>query len=183
MKYIKVLNQGFTQDECKSLLDTSNQQTYEFAPITIDGSKGIFESRPDIRNNDRVILDDVWLADTIFNRLKKDLPQEFDGWSLLRLNERFRFYRYGSGQQFKKHCDGAYVVSETEESKLTLLIYLTDDFEGGSTKFFFRHKDDIEVIPVVGDILVFDHTLLHSGEPVLEGFKYVLRTDVIYKKL
>lgn len=182
MEYIKILNESFTQDECKTLLDLGNKQTYAFAPITIDGSKGIFESRPDIRNNDRVILDDVWLADTIFNIIKKDLPQEFDGWSLLRLNERFRFYRYSSGQEFKKHRDGAYVVSETEESKLTLLIYLTDAFEGGSTKFFFKEKDDIEVKPVIGNILVFDHNLLHSGEPVIEGCKYVLRTDVIYKK-
>jgi hypothetical protein len=28
--------------------------------------------------------------------------------------------------------------------------------------------------------LVFQHALLHSGEPVTSGTKYTLRTDVLY---
>ena len=41
----------------------------------------------------------------------------------------------------------------------------------------------MEIKPVKGQILVFDHNILHSGEPVIEGCKYVLRTDVIYKRM
>ena len=122
MSFIKILEESFNEAECKSLLDLSSKHTFEFAPITINGAEGVFESRPDIRNNDRVILDDPWLAKTLLSIVKKELPQEFDGSFLSRLNESFRFYRYSSGQQFKKHYDGSYVASESEESKLTLLI-------------------------------------------------------------
>jgi prolyl 4-hydroxylase len=31
--------------------------------------------------------------------------------------------------------------------------------------------------------LIFRHEFLHEGRPVLEGIKYVLRTDVMYDRI
>jgi prolyl 4-hydroxylase len=36
------------------------------------------------------------------------------------------------------------------------------------------------VTPEAGLALIFDHDLLHEGAAVLEGQKYVLRSDVMY---
>ncbi|KAJ3054912.1 hypothetical protein HK097_000377 [Rhizophlyctis rosea] len=47
-------------------------------------------------------------------------------WVVTRLNERLRFLRYGPGQYFKKHCDGAYTTpNNTQTSFITLHMYLT----------------------------------------------------------
>lgn len=92
------------------------------------------------------------------------------------LNERLRFYRYTEGQQFRWHFDGSYRRSERERSMLSLLIYLNEGCLGGETEF----ATGISVEPRTGMALAFVHRVEHRGAPVLEGIKYVLRTDVMY---
>jgi hypothetical protein len=75
--------------------------------------------------------------------------------------------------------DGAFVRDAREQSFLTLMVYLNDDFEGGSTDFL---AEEIRVKPERGMVLVFDHPLVHQGAPVLRGAKYVMRTDVMYRR-
>jgi hypothetical protein len=36
------------------------------------------------------------------------------------------------------------------------------------------------IVPRAGDALWFQHRLLHAGNPVTGGVKYVLRSDVLY---
>ncbi|WP_198420816.1 2OG-Fe(II) oxygenase [Massilia atriviolacea] len=131
----------------------------------------------EIRNNDRVILDDAALADSLFQRARALLPARIDGWELSGLNERFRFYRYGPREYFKWHRDGVFARSPDEESRLTFMIYLNGDVEGGDTEFRTEF-----IKPQEGAALVFPHTLLHQGTEVVDGLKYVLRTDVMYRR-
>lgn len=91
-------------------------------------------------------------------------------------------------------------------SRLTVLMYLTDDFVGGETKFYqpvseaaSTGGDATPVIasvrPVAGSVLVFPqavgeeaveyarhHWPLHEGAPVVSGKrpKYVIRSDVLF---
>ena len=174
----------FSDLSCKMLIKDTEALKYKDAPVTIDGNKGIFEMNKDVRNNTRVIQDDLNLANAIFDRLKDYLPKTFkDVWELSHLNSRFRFYKYEKGQTFKPHIDGKYKESNTCESKLTLLIYLSESFIGGETTFFDQTEDKLrfKIIPKLGQVLVFDHHQLHSGDPIIDGIKYVLRTDVMYK--
>ncbi|UOD33181.1 2OG-Fe(II) oxygenase [Massilia violaceinigra] len=131
----------------------------------------------DVRNNDRVIFDDTALADSLFDRARELLPATIDGWTLCGLNERFRYYRYGPGEYFKWHRDGVFARSPDEESRLTFMIYLNADFEGGDTEFRTEF-----IKPQQGAVLVFPHKLSHQGTEVTEGLKYVLRTDVMYRR-
>jgi len=61
------------------------------------------------------------------------------------------------------------------------MVYLNEEFTGGETKFY---QDDrtlrVTVSPKRGMALVFAHFQLHEGAPVVDGRKYVLRTDVVY---
>lgn len=68
-----------------------------------------------IRNNERVLIDDKSLAETSFQRAAPWLPQEVDGRRVVRFNERWRFYRYRSGQTFQPHRDGSYLSLQTYE--------------------------------------------------------------------
>ena len=182
---IFTIDNFLTKLSCNMLIKDTVALKYTEAPVTINGNAGIFEMMPDVRNNTRVILDDTKLANALFGRLEQYLPKIFkDVWHLEKLNSRFRFYRYEKGQTFKPHIDGKYKESDTCESKLTLLIYLSEDFIGGETSFFDQTEDKLrfKVKPKLGQVLVFDHHQLHSGDPVIDGIKYVLRTDVMYTR-
>jgi len=146
------------------------------------------------------------------------------------LNRRWRIYRYEpSGKEsFAPHIDAGFPPSgvsksgsslvwddssslrsdEDEEvvSRLTVLMYLNDDFVGGETKFFSpqdMQRDDerqifsspiASVRPVAGSALLFPqgvgedaveyartHWPMHEGSPVISGRpKYVIRSDVIF---
>lgn len=184
---VETFDAVFTAEECQQFIDLSEQKGYEAATITL--GRNHFELRTEVRNNDRVIYDDVQLAEQLFARLRDLLPAKLHGWDLIGLNERFRFYRYQSGQTFKPHWDGIYARSDWESSQLSLLIYLSADFVGGETIFYqdtAMRKPCLEtrqavVVPQQGQVLIFEHQQLHEGAPVPSGIKYVLRTDVMYK--
>lgn len=171
----------FTLEECQEFIAFSHTFQYEVAPITIHSKE--YQVQLEVRNNQRIIYDDEKFSEKIYARVKEFLPQELFEWQICGLNERFRFYLYENGQTFRPHYDGNYEMSDWHSSQLTLLIYLSDDFEGGETIFYnqSRHLKLESIKPKIGQILVFEHRQLHEGAPVLSGKKYVLRTDVMYK--
>ncbi len=123
------------------------------------------------------MFEDVSLAASLFDRLRPALPIRDD--TPVGLNERFRGYRYTAGQRFRPHFDGAFVRNEHERSEITLLLYLSDGFVGGDTLF---NDLNLRVTPRTGIALLFQHLILHEGCAVLGGTKYVLRSDVMYRR-
>jgi hypothetical protein len=160
--------------ECQEAIARTEQIGFDAAPITTAAG---FVMRPDIRNNERVMFDDVALAAELFGRIRSALPERLSGRRPVGVNERFRCYRYEPGQRFAPHYDGSYERSGTERSELTFMVYLNDGFTGGQTAF---HDFDVEVAPRPGLALLFQHRLLHEGCAVRSGVKYVLRSDVMY---
>jgi hypothetical protein len=132
----------------------------------------------DVRNNDRVIVDDVALANHLWDRVRDRIPPLRDGRQMRGLNERFRFYRYTPGQKFAWHSDGPFRRENGEISLLTFMIYLNDGYHGGATRFEWT-----EVAGKAGMALVFDHGLLHEGAELIDGTKYVMRSDVMYGRM
>jgi len=143
-------------------------------------------------------------------------------------NRRWRVYKYEPGgvDTFAPHIDAGFPGSglsgdgkellwdayhkpqqpESDEvvSRLTVLMYLNDDFKGGCTSFFTpkhqQHNDNdmqlmASVKPRKGSVLVFPqavgednvdyarlHWSTHEGSPVITGRpKYVIRSDVLFR--
>ena len=174
-KFRLVSENFFTPDECKGFIDQSEKEGYKEVPIRTRDEGEI----KGIRDNERVIWDNSQIARQLFEMVKNLVPQDIEGWKPCGLNELFCFYRYKDGQQFKPHLDEAFKRSETELSLITLLIYLNEDFEGGTTYLIGVNEN---IYPKTGMLLLFDHTILHAGMSVTAGTKYVLRTDVMYHK-
>ena len=132
------------------------------------------------RNNARVMMDDVELAKTLWQRAADFMPTEIESQSVTGLNSRFRYYRYTGSESFAPHYDGSVRVGEST-SKLTFLVYLANVAKGGATRFY---DDDLKIShsiqPRLGSALIFEHAILHEGVAVEDGTKYVLRTDVMY---
>ncbi len=150
------------------------------------------------RNNERQLLESNSLSTQLFEEIRNYIPEkikiegiskrESGTWKLFGINARMRICRYLPNQYFNKHLDGVHYDSEVKQSKLTFMIYLngSEDFDGGRTLFFNSKEDDSVIanyVPEKGDLMIFDHNLWHSGELVLNGEKYILRSDIVYEKI
>jgi len=175
---------ALTADECRQWIQRAER--IGFSEALINGLGGQVRV-PEVRNNDRVLLDDADAAAALYERLKPQLPegQHLElpaGLPGLRrgrtvgVNERLRLYRYHPGQQFNWHRDGSWSPSPDVWSVWTVMVYLNEEFEGGGTGFV-----GFEVTPRTGTCLVFLHELEHCGAVVTRGVKYVLRTDLMVR--
>lgn len=178
---IRVTNEIFTipdllsESECQRWVERSEASGFEPALVA-----GTLEQvrRDDIRNNDRLLLDDSALANDLWQRVAHLIPTVASGWKPVGLNERMRVYRYDPGQRFKWHSDGRYCRPNGEQSQLTFMVYLNEGFTGGETLF-----RDARIAPRRGMALLFCHWLKHMGDEVREGRKYVLRSDVMFARV
>ncbi len=181
---IFVIHHFLTPEECAEFIAASEAVGYGDAPITTGAGPVMFK---ELRNNDRVMIDDPAAAAMLFKRVRPFLPERELEWEPSGLNERFRYYRYARGQKFDWHCDGEYHRDNGEKSKLTFMIYLNGGIAGGETMFHLHEgrvgdaDADLRVMPWTGKALLFRHELLHTGAMVLDGVKYVLRTDVMFR--
>ncbi|KAI4097217.1 MAG: hypothetical protein LQ344_000627 [Seirophora lacunosa] len=199
--YAVVLDNAFSSAECEDLLHAAEAQTggkWEQAMINV--GRGRQQLITDSRDCGRIIWDDTGIVTKIWDRVKDCVPEiwRLNGMAhvtgygpvkrgetliMSRLNERMRFLKYTEGQYFRR-----------EISYYTLHLYLNEPqsaapgerTEGGATRFHSMDWDEekfLDVEPRVGRVLIFQHrNLLHSGDDVVKGTKYTLRTDLMYKK-
>ncbi|KAI0544630.1 hypothetical protein F4679DRAFT_589277 [Xylaria curta] len=128
--------------------------------------------------------------------LGADISEEAAKYVFYRVNKRLRFLKYTPGQFFKPHCDGPYGETIPEgdyvETFITVHLYLNDsqqevgpsvDLIGGATSFLSRDETrKLDVDPKAGRVLLFQHSRLkHSGDGVVAGEKFTVRTDIMYK--
>lgn len=174
-----------TPDECRALIIRG--ESLGFEPASVSTAAGP-QMLANVRNNDRVTFDDPAYAATLWPRVLPHLPPADDNAEPTGLNERFRFYRYDPSQRFKGHCDGFVLRPNTEKTRLTFMIYLNDDCEGGHTNFYSDDRVNglrplvASIRPDTGTALCFAHEWWHEGAPVTSGRKYVLRTDIFYRQ-
>ena len=108
------------------------------------------------------------------------------------------------GAHFSPHLDGPWVPNEDESSIFTVVIYLNADLEGGATSFlseggglhkhvhvapcyinpyFTSGKVICSVSPKAGTAVIFNHDTLHEGQPVTKGTKYIIRTEIMFRRV
>jgi predicted 2-oxoglutarate/Fe(II)-dependent dioxygenase YbiX len=170
-----------TASECQELIRMSEEGGYSEAKIYTASGPVAKKNR---RNNSRLEYRDPDLARGLWKRLSR-LERRFSresGYVPNRLSETFKFYRYQPGQYFDWHRDGSLVRGMTEKSFYTLLIYLNSGYEGGTTDITDLSGEIQVVEPGVGLAVAFQHQLLHRGAPLKKGIKYLLRTDVLFKR-
>lgn len=175
-EHIVTIEGLFTPDECDALVGLAEGIGFGAAPISTGHG---FEMAPEVRNNTRVMLDDLPRAEALWRRLGPWTPGR-RAFEAVGLNERLRFYRYAPGQYFRWHRDGSFQRQTGERSLFTAMVYLNDDFGGGATEFDVA-DEKLAIVPARGMVLLFEHLLRHQGAPVLRGSKYVLRSDVMFR--
>lgn len=135
--------------------------------------------------------------------LTKDQRRELWGGDVIGLNPNIRIYRYSKGQFFDQHYDDFNNVTVPGSPPMsgrttwTLLLYLTSPATGcigGETVFYpdppkKRSKEPLPEPLVIGLetglALLHRHgadCMLHEGREVLQGEKWVIRSDLCVKR-
>ena len=195
-----------TPTECGHLVEMTETLGYlEDAAVSLPRS---------VRHNHNA----TWIADdhtnqAIWDRCESSFSaddRKVHGKKALGLNARYRFYRYAQGDYFAPHTDGSWPGSRMVDGKLitnayedrwsmlTVLLFLTQEFEGGATRFFVsrvnptkpaRSDDDVATIDIrtpLGGALCFPHGThplhcMHASEPITSGLKYIIRSDILFE--
>ncbi|MES1912929.1 MAG: hypothetical protein MHM6MM_005145 [Cercozoa sp. M6MM] len=131
----------------------------------------------------------------LFNRTEKQgmVPfghEKSTRWEPCGINPMLRITKYDPGDKFSPHRDSAFVAAPGIESAMTLLVYLNQDCEGGHTVFYqdtsISHvvpgqNIKLRHVPQTGAALLFPHDVIHAGDTVERGYKYILRCDVLFE--
>lgn len=152
----------------------------------------------------RFLSYDPGLSEVFLSRIREHIPGELDGGRFHRVNPVWRFVHYEEGGHQASHIDGREPVNpELDEaagwvqSRLTLQVYLSEDFEGGELAFVEPGADGARrtkhvLHPATGDAVLFyqerlqpptrvpPYELYHEARDVMAGHKYACRTMVDY---
>lgn len=178
-----VISTAFKKDRVDALLHRAQEIGFSDANDKYPNS---------YRNNSRLQIDDLNLANNLLDHISTDIPSSIqvhgEEMKLYSLNERLRYCKYENGEQFKVHQDGIYQPTMTIKSALTFLLYLNDgdNYGGGATVFYSDRNGKNEICRYkgnAGDVLVFEHDIWHCGLPVESGQKFILRSDFVYEAI
>ncbi len=133
----------------------------------------------------RIYLHLPELAGEIWNGIRDRLCQQFPeyGKDLVAIRPIWSATKYLEGGYLGPHVDGE-SQNRGYRSKLTIVLYLNDEFEGGETNFY--PDDEAKellgcIIPETGMAIILPQDVFHSGEPITSGTKYILRSDILIK--
>ncbi|MES1908944.1 MAG: hypothetical protein MHM6MM_001777 [Cercozoa sp. M6MM] len=111
-------------------------------------------------------------------------------WKPCGINPMLRITKYDPGDKFSPHRDSGFVAAPGIESAMTLLVYLNHDCKGGHTLFYNDRSISrvvpgknikLREVPKTGAALLFPHDVIHAGDTVESGNKYILRCDVLFE--
>jgi predicted 2-oxoglutarate/Fe(II)-dependent dioxygenase YbiX len=180
-----------TPDDCARWIEAA-----ERAEFTKSGDREIFSG-----NRLRTVLTDQDAADAVWQQIKphvtkrrthrgKDGNHSYGGvgaipdgeYEPFGVSPMFRFSKYVSGGSFGWHVDTCYAKGPHEVGMDTLLLYLNDDYVGGETVLKLL-PETVVMTPKTGSALAFYHFQTHAGMEVQRGMKYLVRTEVLYRKV
>lgn len=192
---LEVLHEGavfvsrgfFNSEECRAWIDFCEETSME--SVSHPATRWIAH-----RECARLQRTDWSMADRLFGRLQRTILDAVASrvdisttsqYRPVACNGNLRLYRYDKGMSFGKHVDGSDAIDRYENgnTEITVLIYLSDCV-GGATRFYpTRSKKSFAFTPQAGAILLHvhgDRCLEHEADPVQQGVKYILRTDIVY---
>lgn len=205
--YAKIIDDVFTADECDALIALAQSDGKQFTPAYVNFGTGPNDKFMDLsyRNSDRILRFDKDAAEQIYKRLLPYIPEILElkpgdrywnkiakvdkgkkpNWKLVGVNERLSYLRYGPDQYFREHVDSFVELPDGRKSFVTIQIYLGEaGVVGGATRLRDASgKRYIDVEPRKGRVLIFQQAnIWHTGEEVVEGNKYTLRSDLMFAK-
>ncbi len=159
-----------TSEECEALIAKAESVGFKVARMQSRG-----------RNNRETFVRCPQTMETVLNRLSQQISDDPTiDFEVLRLGPILECYRYQTGEFVAPHSDAPRELEPGLKSAYTLVIYLSDEIQGGDTVFPNR---GVRVCPQRGRAVLFEHSIRHEGATVTDGMKYIVRTDVAVSAL
>jgi len=181
--FIIVLNRMFPFGE--ELIEFSKQRPDLFFQATVVNGNNAYQDTnfrssqnmfihssrdPSLERFQNCIASFVANASQLYRQINKDCVLSHDtGYELL---------KYEAGQFFGPHVDIIYNSDKFNRRRLSMLIYLNNNYTGGELNF---PRHGMMLKPDVGDILMFPSEFMypHESLPILSGTKYAVVTWLV----
>lgn len=202
-KDVAVVHPIFSPSQCKTL----KQFTDSYATFWHKDA-----SNRKFRNADTVEFHSEEVAALIFDKVKAAVPAEIliskddefehliaaGEWEIDCVPTRLLLARYLPGGHFSPHTDGNCVEDFNHRTLYSIIIYLSEPL-GGETSFYefdalqkmkevngiWQIEDEPQlgaITPKFGKCLIFRQTLVHEGCVIKKGVKYIIRSDIQYRR-
>lgn len=158
---IIVINNFLSREKCQQLIELLNNYSFCKAHQYENG-----------RCNKEIFIEDAKIKSIFLEPIKNLRVRRFK--KILEIHEPFEFYKYEIGDFILPHEDSSIIFESGVESNFTALVYLNDDFIGGSTFFTKLNK---KITPTTGTLLLFKHNLVHESQKIQYGTKYIYRSN------
>lgn len=173
MYFIKTVTNFLTPVECKGIIDKFSNSKLSTAEI---GSNLTGDALKKVRISDIIFVE----IDSIKRKLEIFLRNEIKmkGFELDSI-ENFQFTKYGIGGHYDWHTDTGI---NFEERFCSVVIQLNDEYIGGE----LQYKNDNDIILFesgIGNMFIFNSSIEHKVNPVIEGVRYSLVTWIKLRKI
>lgn len=169
-----VLEDALTKEACQKIIEGCNAAPQEKAGIGM-GQAGTVNL--DIRDVNRVSLPVHKGIGATLTGIA--LAANANAWQFnVTHSNQSEFLRYDKDGHYTAHID-TFITKPTQDCrKLTALVFLNDEFEGG--RFYIQDGHEKKYPPQkAGTVVVFPSFLLHGVENVISGVRYSLVTWVV----
>jgi len=166
-RWYVVRDNFFSQQECdelKKMIDKQSTRQDGYYRDTRDHHDEENRSACVInikKTDDQKLLDKFWSAIQIANIQYYN----YDVQGIY--NNRIQAHRYDVGDHYKPHADFHWFDNHST-AKLTCILFLNDDYEGGEFRFF----DGNVIEPKAGKLVIHPAVAGHEVKPVTKGSRY-----------
>jgi hypothetical protein len=217
---VHIFENVFTSDECDELVKLF-MQSPNFEGVSIQGRKDVPDDRiGSIRTTvwNTKLAEDMWekkFRTVLMNRVvfsSKTPTDWWQGnkdrriWNTYGISPMMRFMKYEKEGQHYAHYDAGYIYPDDNFRTLySMVIYLTTNDGGGSTRFIQDNQDNLDVWerthedwtreatdsevlaksePIKGNVLIFPHRYCHDVEKYMgDGPRIIIRGDIIFRAI
>ena len=171
--YFFVMKGAFNSNSCQRIIKSfeSNKDSFVDAPLVGNVVDKKIRNTSIIRTNS---FRGVGAALTGMG-----LAANYQNWKFdITHSNQCEFLKYDPSGHFNLHIDTILNEKTNETRKLTVILFLNDDFEGG--KLYLQYgKEKVYPSQNAGDVIVFPSFLLHSVEPIISGIRRSIVTWLV----
>ena len=168
---------------CKEIIDSAGD-TFETATIGADFNKNALREDSETRKTNI-----HWSNESEYFEMAQRLIAEANnrgGWNLeYSALESLQIGQYPEGGHYNWHVDGLGLDANNvpgnellhgKTRKLSFVLWLNDDFEGGEFEFHESYFREDVVKPSIGTVAIFPSWVMHRVKPVKKGTRYSMVT-------
>lgn len=172
VNFFWIFDNVISASKCKEYIDIASDN---FHKAGIGGSENLDTNNID----EKTRKTDIFWSDhkELFQLASKygQIANKEAGWNLdVKAIESFQIGKYPVGGHYSWHpdSDGMIVNEENLSRKISMVLWLNEDFEGGEFEFHKCYTSENSIKPTIGTMVFFPSWIIHRVKPVTKGVRY-----------